>query len=111
MELVGNLSMLVGAGFVLLAAVGLLRFDAFRERIHPATKSSTLGILLLVTGAALHLGSWRAVWPLAITGLLTLLTAPVAGHLLGRASYMTQALRRDDGIDELARDLRRSPED
>lgn len=110
MDVVGGVLMLLGAAFVLLAGVGVLRFEQFRERVHPATKSSTLGIVLIAAGAAMRLATWRTFWPLVLTALLILLTAPVGGHLLGRASYASGELREGGGVDELARDAEQPPE-
>lgn len=105
MTVVGDALIVAGALFVLVAAIGLMRLATFAERIHPATKSATLGMLLTAGGAMVHLWSWRSFWPLLLVSLLILLTAPVAAHLLGRASYFSAGLlRRPDGIDELAGD-------
>ncbi|HYN99039.1 MAG TPA: monovalent cation/H(+) antiporter subunit G [Actinomycetota bacterium] len=95
-------SVLAGALIVLLAAVGLNRFDGVLAKMHPATKSATLGMLLVVGGAALRVDA-SAVPTLLLVGVLQLLTAPIAAHLIGRAAYWTLAAERDRlHVDELA---------
>src|SRR5690606_29172402 len=71
---------LVGAAFVLLAGIGVLRLPDLYARMHAATKASTLGIALVGIAAALALeqGSARAL--LAIVFIF--ITAPAAAHLV-----------------------------
>jgi multicomponent Na+:H+ antiporter subunit G len=78
---------LAGAAFVLLAALGLWRFDDLYSRIHAATKAITLGVLLVVAAAALRMETTADVLKLALAALLQLISAPVAGHMLGRAAH------------------------
>jgi multicomponent Na+:H+ antiporter subunit G len=78
---------LAGAAFVLLAALGLWRFDDLYSRIHAATKAITLGVLLVVAAAALRMETTADVLKLALVALLQLISAPVAGHMLGRAAH------------------------
>lgn len=94
--------LLSGAAIVLLAAVGLNRFEGVLAKMHPATKSATLG-LLLVIGAAVLRVEVRAVPLLLLAGVLQFLSAPIAAHLVGRASYRTSRKERERLIvDELA---------
>ncbi|MBA3886189.1 MAG: monovalent cation/H(+) antiporter subunit G [Acidobacteria bacterium] len=79
--------LLSGAGFALLAALGLWRFDDLFSRIHAATKAITLGMLLVVAAAALRMETSGDVLKLVLAALLQVISAPVAGHMLGRASY------------------------
>lgn len=87
MDTVGALSMLVGALFSLLAAVGLHRFDSVFARMHAAGKSATFGLGLILLGVALRVGDpgWFA--KLALVGLLGLLTIPAGVHLIARAAW------------------------
>jgi multicomponent Na+:H+ antiporter subunit G len=78
---------LAGAAFVLLAALGLWRFDDLYSRIHAATKAITLGVLLVVAAAALRMETTADVLKLGLAALLQLISAPVAGHMLGRAAH------------------------
>ncbi|MCZ9336218.1 monovalent cation/H(+) antiporter subunit G, partial [Streptomyces sp. TRM76130] len=41
-----------GAAFCLLGALGLLRFPDTASRLHAAAKAQTLGLLLVLVGAA-----------------------------------------------------------
>lgn len=88
-EDVGQILVLLGAIFVFLAAVGVLRLPDVFTRMHANTKSSTLGAGLIMTGAALYFNdvaiSTRA---LAVVFFL-FLTAPVGAHMIARAAYFS----------------------
>ena len=51
----GELLALIGSIFVLLAAIGVVRFDDVLARMHALSKASTLGVLLMLLGAAVEL--------------------------------------------------------
>ena len=76
-----------GAVFVLLAAIGLLRMPDLYLRISVTTKAATLGIGLILAGAALYFDDVAVTTRVLAIVLFILLTAPVGAHLLGRASY------------------------
>ena len=82
---------LIGVGFLVLAAIGVLRFSDPFQRMHAATKAGTLGAGFVVAGAMVALGTWGAFLIGLGTILFLLLTVPVAGHLLGRAAYVSGA--------------------
>jgi multicomponent Na+:H+ antiporter subunit G len=87
LDIVAAFLVLSGAGFALLAALGLWRFDDLFSRIHAATKAITLSMLLVVAAAALRMETSGDVLKLVLAALLQVISAPVAGHMLGRASY------------------------
>jgi len=104
-DLIGGILLIGGATFVALAGVGVLRLRHVIARMHAATKASTLGILLTAIGAAVRIGERPAAVKLLVAVVLIFITAPVAGHLVGRAAYNSETtVRRTGEIDELARD-------
>ena len=78
---------LAGSAFALLAAIGLLRMPDVFTRMQASTKASTLGLGCLLVGAALQLGDFATFIRVASIGAFVLLTTPVAGHVIARASY------------------------
>jgi multicomponent Na+:H+ antiporter subunit G len=78
---------LAGAAFALLAAVGVLRMPDVFTRMQASTKASTLGLGCLLVGAALQDGDVGAIIRVASIAAFVLLTTPVAGHVIARASY------------------------
>lgn len=102
MDVLGDVLIVAGAAWFVLAAIGVCRFDDVYARMHAATKSATLGLLLVLGGAAAHLGGWQAA-KLLLAGLLLFITAPVGSHLVGRAVHRNtgDAPVRIDAMDEL----------
>lgn len=83
---VGAGLLLTGAIFVLLAAIGVLRFPDLYTRMHAASKAGVVGagfILLAVAMVSFDLAvALRAIMAI----LFLLLTTPVSAHLLARAA-------------------------
>lgn len=79
----------LGCLLVLLASVGLLRMPDVYMRMQVASKASTLGAALVLTGAALGLGDDTAAVRTVVTIVFLCITMPVGAHLLGRAAART----------------------
>jgi multicomponent Na+:H+ antiporter subunit G len=99
---IAEVLILLGAVLTLLSALGVVRFRDVLARMHALTKASTLGVLLALVGAALAVGHPNDVTSLLLAAVLQLLTSPVAGNLLGRATYRAQGIVTPiDADDEL----------
>jgi multicomponent Na+:H+ antiporter subunit G len=108
---------LLGALLSAVSAFGLIRLPDVYLRSHAATKSATLGVMSILTGAFLYFVIFEELTSarLLLAIVFVFITAPVAGHLIGRAAYRTgvplwKRSVRDDLADVLkARD--RAPRD
>jgi multicomponent Na+:H+ antiporter subunit G len=101
-EVISNVLMIVGATFLLLAAVGVLRMPDLFTRLQPATKGTTMGIACTLLAAAVHFGDSGVTTRALAAIAFFLLTAPVTAHLIGRASYFVGVpLWKGTVIDEL----------
>jgi multicomponent Na+:H+ antiporter subunit G len=94
--------MLIGASFLLLAAVGILRMPDLFTRMQPATKAATLGVACMLLAVAVYFGR-MGITTRALAGItFFFLTAPVTAHLIGRAAYFVGVPRWEGTvIDEL----------
>ncbi len=93
---------LSGAIFILLASIGLLRMPDAYLRISVTTKAATLGIGLLLIAAAIHFQDFSIATRILAIILFILLTAPISGHLIGRASYFSGVkLWKDSIMDDM----------
>ena len=102
LDLLAATLMLLGVALAVVAGVGLLRFPDLYSRMHAATKPSTLGLLLVLAGAALQLADPGDAAALLLVAAFQLVTAPVAAHMVGRASYRAGTPgTRTASIDEL----------
>lgn len=87
--------LVTGSFFALLAAIGIVRFPDVLNRIHAATKPQTFGLILVLIGLALRLGSLSYVILILIVIAFQLLTAPVAAHMVGRSAFRSDQIDRD----------------
>ena len=88
-ESISHILLLLGAIFMLLASIGLVRLPDVLMRLHSSTKSATLGVGLIMLGVALVFGDFAiAIRAFAIV-IYLFSTAPVAAHMIGRAAYLS----------------------
>lgn len=96
-----GLLMLVGTGFMLVAAIGLLRLPDLYTRMHAVTKAGTLGIGFVLVSAAVAFGDVSVAARAFVAILFVLFTAPVSAHMIGRAGYLgTVALWEETAFDD-----------
>ena len=102
MDTLGEILLVVGAAWSVLAAIGVNRFGDVYARMHAATKTTTLGLLLTLCGTATTVGAAAAV-KILLAGVLLFLTAPIGAHVVGRAVHRNvgSAPMRIDAVDEL----------
>lgn len=94
--------LLAGTGLTVTAVVGLYRLPDVYARMHAGTKPATLGISLCLTGAMFQADGLSVVTKLVLVVAFQLATAPVSGHLLGRAAHDAGAQRSSHTVvDEL----------
>ena len=79
----------LGAITVLIAAIGIVRMPDFYLRLSVTIKAATLGIGLLLAAAAVFFADISISTKVLAIIFFLFLTAPVAGHMIGRASYFT----------------------
>lgn len=105
-DVLTSVFLLAGALFCLIGAVGLVRFPDVPTRLQAATKSQTVGLLLILAGAAVRVKPEYATG-VVLVAMFQVLTAPVLAQLFGRAAYRTGAVDRSvlsvDHLDERLR--------
>ncbi len=87
--LVSILLLLAGAFFVGIAAIGLLRLPDLYMRMHAAAKAGAFGGSLILIATALLFGSWMVTIKVLLIILFFYASTPVAGHMIGRAGYLS----------------------
>lgn len=106
----------IGAAFLAISALGVVRMPDLYSRLHAATKAGPVGIASIALAVVIRLA--RA--DVALLGALLvgflLLTAPVAAHVLARAGYIArvklwEGTTRNDLRAEHGSDPGRSPPD
>ncbi|MBD0022060.1 Na+/H+ antiporter subunit G [Gordonia pseudamarae] len=96
-DIISSTLLVIGAVMALTTAIGLIRFPDTLSRMHAATKPQTFGLLLILAGAMIRLGSNHIdVGMLILAAIFALITAPVVAHRIGRLVYQEQRAR--DGL-------------
>jgi multicomponent Na+:H+ antiporter subunit G len=73
---------LSGAFFILVAAIGLVRFKDLYSRLHAGTKAPSFGIFLVVIGTSIHFNTPGVYIKSLFIVLFIYLTAPLAAHAI-----------------------------
>ncbi|QBI55257.1 monovalent cation/H(+) antiporter subunit G [Streptomonospora litoralis] len=93
----------LGAAFAFVGTVGLVRFPTLLGRVHAATKPDTVGLVLILAGAAFQLPDIRVAAWLGLAALFQFLTVPVLAQTLGRVAYSRGEVKTELLVaDELA---------
>lgn len=79
--------MLIGCGFLLLAAIGIVRMPDLFMRMSASSKAVTLGVGCLLFALALHFQEKGVTTKAILLVVFIFLKAPVAAHVLARAAY------------------------
>ena len=105
-DVMSGVLVISGSVFALTASIGVVRFPDTLSRMQAATKPQVLGLLLVLVGAALRLKGSADVGMIVLTGVFTLITAPVIANRVGRLAYYEHGVR-DELLteDQLAEDL------
>ena len=106
LDAVSAVLLVAGVLLAVAAAVALVRFPDVFSRMHAATKPATLGLLLIIVGAALQMDDRSDTSKLLLVAAFQFLTAPVAAHMIGRAAYRSGAGAQEDLVVDELRDLR-----
>lgn len=99
MSVVASVGVLVGVAIVVLAAIGLLKFDTVYARLHAAGKASPVAFIVISVGGALEMGGAGAA-RLLLASVALVLTLPLAVHLMFRAVHSSRS-DIDPDTDEL----------
>lgn len=87
---IASATVLIGAAFMFVAALGVARMPDLFTRMQAATKASTVGVLLVMCGVALaHLEGAATIRAVLIAGFF-LLTSPVAAHAIARSARVRE---------------------
>ena len=85
LEILGAIITLIGAIFLFLGSLGLLRMPDVFNRIQAGTKASTLGTILSLLGIGIIMPHWYG--KIIILIVFVLITNPVSSHVLARAAH------------------------
>lgn len=100
--MIADVLMLVGAIVVLLSALGVTRFDDVMAQMHFLSKATSLGIVIVLVGAAIGMDAVNDWTSLVLAAFLQLITAPVSSNLISRSTYLRERrVAERVGVDEV----------
>lgn len=86
-DLVTGLLLIVSGIFILAAALGVVRFTSFFNRLHAATKASTLGVGCALLATAFFFSDAVSVFKALLSIFFLFLTLPISAQLLARSQW------------------------
>jgi len=87
-EFVTGALLLLGAFFLIVAAVGLLRMPDLFMRMSTSTKAAVLCVGFVLAGGGVYFADLAVTTKVITVVVFVGLTAPVAAHMIGRAAYL-----------------------
>ncbi|WP_415922331.1 Na+/H+ antiporter subunit G [Tateyamaria sp. SN6-1] len=84
--------LLIGSAFVIVGAIGLVRFNDSMTRLHAPTKVGTVGIGMLLLASMIHSGSLgeTSIHETLIMAFL-FVTAPISAHFVAKVNIHRRA--------------------
>jgi len=105
MEIAITILIILGSLFMLLGAVGLLRFPDIFMRMHAATKAPSLGATLMLIAFALYFADAITTTKAIVIMLFIFMTTPIASHAIGATAHRLKIKKwHKMKIDDLERD-------
>ena len=86
--MIGAIVSLIGAIFLFLGSVGILRLPDVYNRMQAGTKATTLGSILFLLGVGLHQPAW--IGKVILLLLFIIFTNPISSHALARAAHFAK---------------------
>lgn len=78
-----------GSFFVVVGAIGTLRFPDFWARLHAASVTESGGVILLLAGMCIQAGLTLITVKLLIIGLFLFITGPTSTHAVANAALVS----------------------
>lgn len=80
--------MVIGAVFILIASIGLLKMPDIYLRMSASTIAGTFGVASMLIAAAIHFFNLGIFLHVIGVIIFLILTVPIGAHLLARAAYI-----------------------
>ncbi|QCK16526.1 monovalent cation/H(+) antiporter subunit G [Mangrovivirga cuniculi] len=112
-DILSSIFILIGAVFMLISAIGMIRLPDFYIRNSASTKSVVLGVFLILVGVAFHYNDIMVFIEIIAIMFFIFLIAPLAAHIVARAAVITKVKfwEKTDIKDLEDYDKQRTPED
>ena len=89
LDVLSWICILGGSFFMIVGAIGSLRFPDFWSRLHAVSVADSGGMILLIAGMCLQSGLTLVTVKLIIIGIFLFITGPTATHAVANAALVT----------------------
>jgi multicomponent Na+:H+ antiporter subunit G len=93
----------IGAVFLFLGSVGIVRLPDVYNRLQAGTKCTTFGCFLTIIGVGIMEPAWF--WKSLVIAVFVLLTNPISNHALGRAALKSGVPLCDISVVDKSKDF------
>jgi multicomponent Na+:H+ antiporter subunit G len=76
-----------GSLFMLVAAIGVVKFDDVYMRMHAITKAASLGAILMLAAVSVVYIEWLVWIEALMVVFFVIFTTPVASHMIAKAAH------------------------
>lgn len=101
-EWIAAVLLVLGALFMLIASIGILKMSDVYQRMHAVTKAPSLGAFLMILGMVIYFQDFWLTLQGILINIFIFMTTPVGTHMLGRVAHLMQINQSSEtSIDEL----------
>ena len=100
-EVLSWIFILSGSAFMLIGAIGTLRFPDFWARLHAVSVTDSAGVILLTAGMVLQAGLSLVSVKLVLIGIFLFITGPTATHAVANAALVSGFLPKGKKVPRL----------
>lgn len=99
-EIIFDVMLLISCAVMTLGIVGIVRMPDVYTKIHGASKSLFLGVVMLCVASSVIANSVMNM-RLALIAFLVILTTPLASHVIGKSAFvMHERMETPGAVDE-----------
>ena len=81
-EIIISFLLIAGSFFMLISAIGMLRFKDLYSRLHAGTKAASFALFLIIIGACIYFNTPMVYVKSAFIVVFIYLTAPLSAHTI-----------------------------
>jgi len=104
MYIVGIIITGIGAVFLFLGSLGIVRLPDVYNRLQAGTKCTTFGFFFTVIGVGIMEPAWF--WKTLVIAMFVFLTNPISNHALGRAARKSGVPLCDRSVVDKSKDFK-----
>ena len=86
-DLIVGILLMSGSFFMLVAAIGVVKFPDIYARMHAITKAASLGLILMLAAVIILFPTPLVCIEAVMSLLFVIMTAPVGSHMIARIAY------------------------